>query len=86
MSALKEEIMSIKVTLQQLELERKNLLDHFRIQEDNYVVTFKEYSEKVELLIKQQENKIEELLKDKCRLEATILGDIEESSVLQYKY
>lgn len=84
--SLKEEISNLKESLNQLEVERRNLLQHFQIQEDNYASTFKAYSEKVELLLKQQENKIDELLKERCRLEATILGDINDSPVLQYRF
>ena len=87
MSALKEEIKNLKETLRQLEMERQNLLDHFKIQEDNYAAIFKKYTEKVELLIKQQEDQIEELLKEKCVLEAVVRGDnLEESPVLQYRF
>lgn len=86
MSSLKAEISSLKESLSQLETERRNLIRHFKIQEDNYAATFKEYTEKIELLIKQQEDKIEELLKGKCRLEAKILGETEDSPVLQYKF
>ena len=54
MSTIKdlEEDMSLKENLQRLEMERRSLLDHFKVQEDNYAVTFKMYFEKVELLIK----------------------------------
>ena len=38
--------MDLKKTLQQLEMERRNLLDHFKIQEDSYAATFKTYTEK----------------------------------------
>lgn len=86
MSSLKEEILSLKVTLTQLEIERRNLIQHFQIQEDNYAATFKLFTEKIELLLKQNEDKIEELLKEKCRLEAVILGETEEATVLQYKF
>ena len=50
-------------------MERRNLLDHFKIQEDNYTATFKMYSEKVELLIKQQADEIEEYLKELLKLQ-----------------
>ena len=50
-------------------MERKNLLQHFKIQEDNFEATFNSYTGKVELLLKEKENKIEELLKEKARLE-----------------
>ena len=60
--------MNLKKTLQQLEMERRNLLDHFKIQ-DNYAATFKTYTEKLELLIKQQDDKIEHLLKEILKLQ-----------------
>ena len=50
-------------------MERRNLLDHFKIQEDSYAATFKTYTEKVELLIKQQDDKIEHLLKEILKLQ-----------------
>ena len=46
-------------------MERRILLDHFKIQENNYAATFKNYTEQVDLLIKQQEDLIEELLRTK---------------------
>ena len=61
--------MDLKKTLQQLEMERRNILDHFKIQEDNYAATFKTFTEKVELLVKQQEEEIEKLLKKILKLQ-----------------
>ena len=52
MNTLKEEISQLKETLKQLEEERRNLIKHFQIQEDNYAATFKLFVEKVDLLIK----------------------------------
>ena len=71
MSTIKdlEEVMSLKGNLQRLEMERRNLLDHFKVQEDNYAATFKMYSEKVELLIKQQADEIEKHLKELLKLQ-----------------
>ena len=71
MSTIKdlEEVMSIKENLQRLEMERRNLLDHFKIQEDNYAATFKMYSEKVELLIMKQADIIEKHLKELLKLQ-----------------
>lgn len=86
MDSLKAEIASLKESLMQLEAERRNLIQHFQIQEDNYAATFKAYTEKVECMIKLQADKIDDLLKEKCRLEATILGELENSPVLQYKF
>lgn len=86
MSNLREEIFNLKESLDQLQQERQNLLQHFQIQEINYAATFKLYEEKVDLLLKQKEEKIEELLKQKCLLEAKILGESEEAAVLQYKF
>lgn len=88
MSSLQEEILSLKKSLNQLEEERRNLIKHFQIQEDNYFATFKLYEEKVDLLLKQKDDKIEELLKQNCLLEAKIVGEIEEGTVtvLQYKF
>lgn len=48
MDSLKAEIASLKESLIQLEAERRNLIQHFQIQEDNYAATFKAYTEKVE--------------------------------------
>ena len=79
MSNLRDEIFNLKQTLDQLQQERQNLLQHFQIQENNYAATFKLYEEKVDLLLKQKEEKIEELLKQKCLLEAKILGESEEA-------
>ena len=50
-------------------MERRNLLDHFKVQEENYAGTFKMYSEKVELLIKQQADQIEKHLKELLKLQ-----------------
>lgn len=86
MSSLKEEISNLKETLNQLEEERRNLIKHFQIQEDNYSATFKLYVEKVNLLIKEQEDQIDKLLREKCLLEAKILGESEEAAVLQYRW
>lgn len=86
MSSLKEEISNLKETLNQLEEERRNLIKHFQIQEDNYSATFKLYVEKVNLLIKEQEDQIDKLLRQKCDLEAKILGESEEAAVLQYRW
>ena len=86
MSTIKEEISQLKETLKQLEEERRNLIKHFQIQEDNYAATFKLFVEKVDLLIKEQEDKIDKLLRVKCDLEAKILGLHEEAAVLQYRW
>lgn len=71
MSSMKdlEEVMDLKKTLQQLEMERRNLLDHLKIQEDNYAATFKTFTEKVELLIKQQADEIEKHLREILKLQ-----------------
>lgn len=81
---LKDEIWNLKESLKQLELERRNLVQHLNIQEDNYAATFKTYVEKAELLIKKQEDKIDELLREQTRLEAVILRC--DSPVLQYRF
>ena len=69
MSSLHEEISSLTITLSQLEEERKNLLKHFQIQEENYAATFKNYENKVDLLLKQEEEQVEKLFKEMCFLE-----------------
>ena len=61
MSSLREEISNLTITLSQLEEERRNLLKHFQIQEENYAVTFKNYENKVDLLLKQKEEQVEKL-------------------------
>ena len=86
MSTLKDEILSLKESLKQLELERRNLIQHLQIQEDNYLATFRQFVEKIEQLIKQQEEQIDTLLRQKCDLEARILGIDEEGAVLQYRW
>ena len=86
MSTLKDEILSLKASLNQLEVERRNLIQHFQVQEDNYATTFKQFVEKVELLLKEQEEQIDKLLRQKCDLEARILGLDEEAPVLQYRW
>ena len=79
--------MSLKENLQRLEMKRRNLLDHFKVQEDSSAATFKIYSEKMDLLIKQQADEIEKHLKDflKLQIEKNVLrGDnFEENIVLQ---
>lgn len=81
MTTLREEIESWKVSLDQLEVERRNLLQHLKIQEDNYSVVFKSYVEKVELLLKHKDNKIEELMAEKSKLEAFVLGQSREVTI-----
>lgn len=71
-SSLRQETFELKATLELLEVERRSLLEHFKIQEDNYAATFKAYVEKLGLLLKEQENQIDELSKEKSRLEARI--------------
>ena len=63
MSTLKDKILSLKASLNQLEVERRNLIQHFQVQEDNYAATFKQFVEKVELLSKEQEEQIDKLLR-----------------------
>ena len=86
MSTLKDKILSLKESLKQLELERRNLIQHLQIQEDNYLATFRQFVEKIEQLIKQQEEQIDTHLRQKCDLEARILGIDEEGAVLQYRW
>ena len=86
MSTLKDEILSLKASLNQLEVERRNLIQHFQIQEDNYAATFKQFVEEVELLLKEQEEQIDKLLRQRCDLEDRILGLDEEAPVLQYRW
>ena len=54
---LKEEFLSLKDSLEQLELGRRNVIQHLQVQEDNYAATFIQFVEKVEQLIIVQENK-----------------------------
>ena len=54
MSSLREEISNLTMTSSQLEEERRNLLKHFQIQEENYAATFKNYENKADLLLKQK--------------------------------
>ena len=82
-SSLRQEMSELKVSLELLQFERRNLLEHFKIQEDNYAVTFKSYAEKVGLLLTEQEYQIEELSREKSRLEARLLR--EDSSAQQDK-
>ena len=84
MASLREEISDIKITLSQIEEKCKNLLKHLQIQEENYSVTLKNYENKLDQLLKQKNEEIDKLLREKCRLEATTLG--EEDPVLQYKF
>ena len=58
----------------------QNLLKHLQIQDENYSVVLKNYENK---FLKQKDEEIDKLPREKCRLEATILG--EEDPVLQYK-
>lgn len=71
-SSLYKEVLELKTTLQVLESERRNLLQHFNNQEDNYAVTFKFYVEKLGSLLKEQENQIEDLSREKSRLESRV--------------
>ena len=48
-SSLRQEMSELKISLELLEFERRNLLEHFKIQEDYYAVTFKYYAEKFRL-------------------------------------
>ena len=52
-----------------------NLLKHLQIQEENYSVTLKNYENKLDQLLKQKDEEIDKLLREKCCLEATILGE-----------
>ena len=72
-----------EMSLELLEFERRNLLQHFKIEKDNYAATFKSYAEKVGLLLTEQEYQIEELSREKSRLEAGLLR--EDSSAQQDK-
>ena len=71
-SSLYKEVLELKTTLEVLESERRNLLQHFNIQEDNYAATFKSYVEKLGSLLKEQENQIEDLSREKSRLESRV--------------
>ena len=65
---MKDEILSLKASLNQLEVERRNLIQHFQVQEDNYAATFKQFVEKVELLLKEQKEQIYTERKKKRRV------------------
>lgn len=81
MSSLREEIQNCKASLDQLEIERRNLIQHFQIQEDNYTAMFKSYHENVERLLKQKDDIIAELQKEKNKLEAFVLGETKEVTI-----
>ena len=85
MGTLKEEILSLKETFKQLELE-SILFQHLQIQEDYYLITFRPFIIKIEQMIKQQEEQIDTLLRQKCYLEARILGLNDEGAILQYQW
>ena len=82
MSSLCEEISNLTITLSQLEEERRNLLKHFQIQEENYAFTFKNYENKVDLLLKQKEEQVEKICKEKCLLEGKLVSYVERTTVL----
>lgn len=84
MSTIKEQIADLTITLNQISEERKNLIKHLLIQEENYDVHFKNYENKVDTLLKEKDEEIDKLLREKCLLEARILG--EDAPVLQYKF
>ena len=71
-SSLYKEVLELKTTLEVLESEKRNLLQHFNIQEDNYAATFKSYVEKLGSLLKEQENQVEDLSRQKSRLESRV--------------
>ena len=76
MSTLKEEILSLKESLKQLELGRRNVIQHLQVHEDNYAATFRQFVEKVEqLLIVVQEGQIDKLASHNCvwKLEYLVL-------------
>ena len=70
MSKPKEEILSLKESFKQLELERRNLMHHLQVHVDNYATTFRQFVETVEQV---QEEQIDKLARQNCDLEARIL-------------
>ena len=58
MSTLKEEILSLIESLKQLELGRRNLIQHLQIHEDDYAATLRQFVERVERRIIVQEEQI----------------------------
>ena len=84
MSTLKEEILSLKESLKQLELGRRNVIQHLQVHVDNYAATFRQFVEKVEqLIIVVQEEQNNKLASHNCDLEARILGLNEDNAALQ---
>ena len=63
-------------------MEEKSI-QHLQIHEDNYAATFRQFVERVEQLIVVQEGQIDKHVRQKCDLEARILG-LEDNAALQY--
>lgn len=82
---VQEQLSTVKKLVESLE-QGKGLVDQLKVQENNYLSTFSTYAEKVNLVFKQNSEKVDALMKEKCLLEAKILGESEEASVLQYKW
>ena len=82
-STIKEEILSLRESLKQLELRRRNVIKHLQVHEDNYAATLRQFVEKVEQLIVVQKKQIDKLARQKCDLEARILGLNEVNAALQ---
>ena len=58
LSTLKEEIVSLRESLKQLELGRRNLSQHLQVHENNYLVTFRQFVEKVSNLLLFRKDKL----------------------------
>ena len=63
-------------------MEEKSF-QHLQVHEDNYAATLRQFVEKVEQLIIVQEEQIDKLVRQKCDLEARILGLNEDDAALQ---
>ena len=57
-SSLKEEILSLRESLKQLELGRRNLSQHLQVDENNYLATFRQFVEKVSNLLLFRKDKL----------------------------
>ena len=82
MSTIREEVLSLRRSLKQLELGRRNVIQHLQNHEDNFLATFRQFLEKVGQLIIVQEEQIGKLARQKYDLEARILG-LEDNAAIQ---
>ena len=80
---IQDKLSALKKLLEAVEQE-KDLICQLKIQEENYFSTVQSYMKTMEKFVQPKDEKIDTLLKEKCLLEAKILG--EEGPVLQYKF